>query len=244
VAGEAYLPPRHRLISVSQHALDDFDRHVGLKGTAHVLPNFVNPRFLAGSRVRSRSSPLRLVAVGNLKPVKNYSLLVKALRGMEDEVELDIYGEGPDRAALERQIASAGAKVRLIGARTDLWNVLPDYDAFVMPSLYEGCPNAAIEAMAVGLPLLLSDIPVMREVSRGNALFFDPHDPAALAGVIQMIAAGEVDAASMGVRGREIVAANHQKEVYLQRLKAIYSEAVGIAADADWPQTAEPPLIA
>ena len=220
--------PRHRLISVSQHALDDFDRHVGLKGRADVLPNFVNPNFVAHQRREASSArPLKIVAVGNLKPVKNYAYLVDALAQLSDAVQLDIYGEGPDRGALERQIEATGATVRLMGARGDMWKVLPGYDLFVMPSLYEGCPNAAIEAMATGLPLLLSDIPVMREVSQGNALFFDQHDPRSLAQLLRDIAAGKIDTGSMGRRGREIVAGSFSKERYLARLNAIYAEAVG-----------------
>lgn len=225
---KATYRPRHRLISVSKHALDDFDRHVGLKGQANVLPNFVNPRFIAqGPRENGGSGPLKLVAVGNLKPVKNYAYLVEALAQLPGQAELDIHGDGPERAALEKRIAETGANVRLMGVRADMWNALPAYDLFVMPSLYEGCPNAAIEAMATGLPLLLSDIPVMREVSQGNALFFDQHDPRSLAELLRKIAAGKIDTGSMGGRGLAIVADTFAKERYLARLNAIYADAAG-----------------
>ena len=220
--------PRHRLISVSRHALDDFDRHVGRKGAADVLTNFVNPNFVAPEpRDRSFAAPLRLVAVGNLKPVKNYGYLVEALKDLSGGMQLDIYGEGPERSLVERQIASTGANIRLMGVRDDLWNVLPDYDLLVMPSHYEGCPNAAIEAMASGLPLLLSDIPVMREVSRGNALFFDRHDPQSLANLVRRVRSGEVDLKAMAQRGAAIVASDFSKARYLERLNAIYVEAIG-----------------
>lgn len=218
--------PRHRLISVSKHALNDFQRHVGLKGRADVLPNFVSPQFGAHATQRAAAArPLRLLAVGNLKPVKNYGYAIEALRGIPD-AQLDIYGEGPERPILEEQIAYTGTNVRLMGVRSDLWNVLPGYDLFVMPSLYEGCPNAAIEAMASGLPLLLSDIPVMREVSQGNALFFDHQDPRSLAELIRKVVAGEVDTGTMGQRGREIASSSFSKERYLEKLNAIYADAV------------------
>lgn len=220
---------RHRLISVSRHALEDFDRHVGLKGPADVMTNFVDPQFAASGSRKPIGGRLRLVAVGNLKPVKNYSYLIEAMNGVEG-VELDIFGEGPERPALERQIASSGAHVLLKGIRGDMWNVLPEYDAFVMPSLYEGCPNAAIEAMAAGLPLLLSDIPVMREVSHGNALFFNQKDLRAFAALIGRIKAGEVDLQAMTRRGTEIVAAHYVKSAYLDRLNLIYADAVASGA--------------
>lgn len=227
---------RHQLISVSAHALRDFDEHVGMKGPADVLTNFVREVFLRRQRGdRSFGPRYRLVAVGNLKAVKNYGYLLEGLRELSNDVELDIYGEGSNRAALEAAIARSGANARLKGVRSDMWDVLPEYDLFVMPSLYEGCPNAAIEAMAAGLPLLLSDIPVMREVSRGNALFFDPHDPHSFAALMRRIQVGEINLAAMAERGIEIVRANHRKEEYLKRLNAIYAEAVasrGKAADA------------
>jgi glycosyltransferase involved in cell wall biosynthesis len=113
-----------------------------------------------------------------------------------------------------------------MGAREDMWNVLPDYDLFVMPSLYEGCPNAVIEAMAMGLPALLSDIPVMREVSHGNALFFDPEKPSSFVKVMNGIEKGEVDLRAMGAKGVELVRANHVKEQYVERLNSLYASAV------------------
>jgi glycosyltransferase involved in cell wall biosynthesis len=166
--------------------------------------------------------------------VKNYAYLLDALNELPRDLQVDIYGEGLERPALERQIATTGVNALLMGIRGDMWNMLPDYDLFVMPSLYEGCPNAAIEAMAVGLPLLLSDIPVMREVSHGSALFFDPRDPRSFADVMRRIRNGEVDLQAMADRGVEIVRRNYLKADYLKRLNAIYADAVasrGKAAD-------------
>ena len=219
--------PRHHLLGVSGHVLADFDRYVGIKGGSDVLMNAVNPLFLQHQRAkRPAASPLRLIAVGNLKEAKNYLNLLKALREVPGPVSLDIYGEGSLRATLEQEIASGGLDVRLQGARSDLWNVLPDYDLLVMASLHEGCPNAVVEAMAAGLPLLLSDIPVMREVSHGNALFFDPGEPASLADAIRRIEAGEVNLEEMAAKGVELIRANHCRADYIERLNAIYARVV------------------
>jgi glycosyltransferase involved in cell wall biosynthesis len=223
--------PHHMVVGVSNHVLADFDKHIGIKGPAEVLINFVRPEFVGPTRNgRGYGRRLRLVAVGNLKPVKNYGYLIEALKELPRDIELDIYGEGAERAALERQIAAAGVNVRLMGVRDDIWNVLPDYDLFVMPSHYEGCPNAALEAMAVGLPALLSDIPVMHEVSRGNALFFDPKDPAAFVDLITRVQGGEIDLEAVAAKGMELVRANHVKERYLERLNELYAGMVAQSA--------------
>ncbi len=189
-----------------------------------MLTNFINPLFLEARRKKaSAGPPLRLVAAGNLKSVKNYDYLLEVLGELPGEIQLDIYGEGSLRAALERRIAASGLNARLLGARSDLWNVLANYDLFVMPSLYEGCPNAAIEAMAVGLPLLLSDIPVMREISQGNALFFDPNDPRSFVEMFERIRSGEVDLAAMSRKGLDLVQARYLKSGYVERLNSIYA---------------------
>lgn len=73
------------------------------------------------------------------------------------------------------------------------WVTLPGYvpdddlhvmygqaEAYVFPSLSEGFGLPPLEAMSAGLPVLCSDIPVLREVCADAALFFDPHDPASL----------------------------------------------------------------
>lgn len=226
---------RHHLLGVSRHVVDDFDRHVGLKGRSDALVNFIRPEFLERTREkRPFTAPFKLVAVGNLKEAKNYSCLVSAMKQLPADLTLDIYGEGHLRQQLEQAIASDALPVELCGAREDIWNVLPGYDLFLMPSLHEGCPNAVIEAMAAGLPLILSDIPPMHEVSHGNALFFDPHDPQSFVAVMRRVLRGEADLTAMAERGLAIVRANYRKADYLQRLNAIYADAVassGKAAD-------------
>jgi glycosyltransferase involved in cell wall biosynthesis len=221
---------RHMLLGVSRHVLNDFDDHVGIKGRAERLPNFVRPGFAENRRQkRPFAPPFRLIAVGNLKEVKNYPFLLQAIEKLPKDVTLDVYGEGRLRPMLQREIATKGLQVQLRGARNDMWNVLPAYDLFVMPSLHEGCPNAAIEAMAVGLPLLLSNIPPMHEVSLGNALFFDPHDLTSLVGLMNRIRAGAIDLETMAARGIELVNKHYLKGAYVKQLNRIYAEAVASA---------------
>ena len=215
---------RHTVLGVSKHVLADFDQYVGIKGPAEVLLNFVRPEFLGRNRNGRPFGPsFRLVAVGNLKPVKNYGYLLEALKHLPRDIQLDIYGEGDERSALESVIAANDLNVGLMGIRDDIWNVLPDYDLFVMPSRYEGCPNAVIEAMAAGLPVLLSDMPVMHEVSHGNALFFDIKDPTSFVSLMQRVQSGKTDLERMAAKGLELVRKNHVKEDYVERLNALYA---------------------
>jgi hypothetical protein len=109
---------------------------------------------------------------------------------------------------LERRIAAAGldGRVRLLGHRDDLPELLAAADLFVFPSLYEGMPGALIEAMALGLPAVASDLPAVREVVEpgASALLAPPGDPAALGAAIEALLDDRARAAALGRRGREI----------------------------------------
>jgi glycosyltransferase involved in cell wall biosynthesis len=220
---------RHHLISVTADALKDFDDWIGIKGPADILYNFISPAFHASSRVRTGiGKELRLVSVGMLKEVKNYEYLIEALRLLKGEgpISLDIYGEGHLRGRLERLIQEAGVNVTLKGKRPDIHSVLGDYDLLVMPSIYEGFANAAVEAMAAGLPVLVSDQPSFREITHGNALFFDPRDPISLAGLIRSVRAGSVDLPRLSEEGIALTREHYGAETYLAKLFAIYDRAM------------------
>jgi glycosyltransferase involved in cell wall biosynthesis len=217
---------RHAVMGVSADALADFDRHVGIKGKSFVLHNAVDEAFFRVSRVRSAfAAPLRLVAIGNLKEQKNYPLLLEALRRVPaGTATVDIYGEGHLRAALAAEIERHRLPVRLMGKRGDIPAVMDGYDAYVMPSAYEGFGIAAAEAMAAGLPMLLSDLAVLREITHGNAVFFDPRDPAALAARLEAVARGEVDLAALSRGGIAVCRENYRREAYVEKLAAIYAD--------------------
>ncbi|HEY5651263.1 MAG TPA: glycosyltransferase [Acidimicrobiia bacterium] len=67
--------------------------------------------------------------------------------------------------------------VRFLGHRTDSPDLLAASDVFLFPSRYEGFGGALIEAMALGVPSVVSDIPVLREVAGESALFAEVDDP-------------------------------------------------------------------
>jgi glycosyltransferase involved in cell wall biosynthesis len=77
--------------------------------------------------------------------------------------------------------------VRFLGERSDVADLLCAADCYLMPSLWEGFSGAVVEAMAMEIPLLLSDIPSMREVTRDTAWFFSPNDDAACADLLTRV---------------------------------------------------------
>ena len=106
--------------------------------------------------------------------------------------------------------------------RRDIDQVLQNYDALITSSHFEGQPLAVLEAMASGLPVILSDIPVLHEVTDNQALFFDINNPSDLTDKLTALANHEIDldkiAAANFERARQIA----RKENYMQTLKEMY----------------------
>lgn len=108
----------------------------------------------------------RWITVGRLDPQKNHSFLIKVFAkvcSFFPKATLTIYGEGPDRSKLEEEIRMLHLEGRVLlpGALSAnaVQEVLCKADLFIFPSLYEGFPNALAEAMAVGLPVVASNVP-------------------------------------------------------------------------------------
>lgn len=106
------------------------------------------------------------VAIGRLKPQKNYGFLIEAFAAVSDGL-LVIAGDGPLRSELEAHAKVLGVTDRIIflGAldRRGVRLLLRAADIFVQPSLFEGQSNAVLEAMHSSLPVVVSDIPEQRE---------------------------------------------------------------------------------
>jgi glycosyltransferase involved in cell wall biosynthesis len=218
----------HFVISPTNEVLHDFNNSVGLKGKSIVLYNFVKREFFDHQIDYTFSKDkLKLVAVGNLKSVKNYQLIIEAFKLLGDKpVSLDIYGEGPERSSLQRQINKYNLPIELKGSHENIFEILPLYDAYVMSSFIEGFGVSAAEAMAVGLPLLLSDIKVLREISMGTALFFDPFKPESFVSLLNKILAGDTDLKNLSEKVKEIAKNNYTQEKYLRGLFEVYQQIV------------------
>lgn len=218
---------RHSLIAVSKTVLDDYDKYVGIKGDAHVLHNFVEDKFFAAApRNFVPGNALRMVSVGTIKAAKNYEFLVEAFKGLPPNCSLDIYGGGPLKESLQEKIASANVNIRLCGPRTDIASIYPEYDLFVMSSTVEGHPVALVEAMASGLPALLSDIPVLHEATGGKGLFFSLQDPAAFREKVKDIQSGSISLNEYAAHNHHLAGQSARKEQYLQKLTDIYLAAL------------------
>lgn len=128
-----------------------------------VIPNAA-PEWLPSKPrgLRDKLNSPTILGLGRLSEEKGFHTLIEAfarIAGQFPAWHLTIFGEGPERSRLERLIEDRGltARVHLPGWTTDAAAVLSQADLFVLPSRYEGFPNALLEAMAAGLPCISFD---------------------------------------------------------------------------------------
>jgi len=138
-------------------------------------------------------------------------------------VELDIWGEGPDRDALAEEISRKGLdKVQLRGGSTNVAALLPQYDLFLSTSIYEGFGIAPLEAMAAGLPVACSNLRTFEEVMADVPLYFSLNDPLNLVQLFERIIADPSMIAQLGERGRNKAELLASESAYLDRLMKLY----------------------
>lgn len=188
-------PTFHRMVFCSAAAKASLPRSTARLLASHIdaIPNGVD---LAGVRPASEKrsdGALRIVTIARLEPIKNLETTIRAFgRASTAPTRLRIIGEGSLRMSLERLIEQEGLgdRVSLVGLmpRQRVYDELADADLYMSVSKGEGLPVSAMEAMATGLPVLLSDIPPHRELYRGGGpILADPNDLAAIASALREV---------------------------------------------------------
>ena len=130
----------------------------------YVVCNPVNPATMEINSIKiSYDKIKKIIAVGRLHEQKNYKMMIDSIYDLvfiyKMNVILDIYGDGPQKKELIDYINMRNMTnyVFLKGRCDDIISIEKDYDLFLMTSNYEGFPNALLEAMAVGLPVISTD---------------------------------------------------------------------------------------
>lgn len=183
-----------------------------------VIPNGVDTEFFSPApqmTPSAESDRFRVLFVGRFHAQKNLMALLNQFARLRDEsakrVELHLVGDGPLLKELQEQAASLrlNGEIKWHGwlARSELRAVLQSCDCFVNPSLYEGMPNAVLEAMACGKPVVASRIPGNDAVVQHEAtgFLFPVGEPAALGASLAQLVNDPAQAAEMGRKGRALV---------------------------------------
>jgi glycosyltransferase involved in cell wall biosynthesis len=165
-----------------------------------------------------------VVAAGRLVEAKNYALAIRALHEVPDAT-LAVLGEGPLRAALEREAGQAGVADRVVfaGLRPDARQIIGAADAVVIPSRVEGLPLVALEALAAGTPIVATDVRGLRELLTDGetALLVPPGSARSLAAALRRVLDDDALATQLGEAGLRL-AAEHTEERMVDGFLALY----------------------
>lgn len=187
-----------------------------------VIPNGIDvTRFRPDAKARTRireelaaGEEFVWLAVGRLMWKKNYPALLQAFETL-GQGTLWIAGTGPDEEKLR---AAAGHRVRFLGQREDIPDLMNAADAFVMSSLVEGLPLVLLEAAACGLPCVASDVGGIRETGIGSVVEVSRLGEA----MLKMAAMPADHRRRLGLACRRIVEDRYSLDVVVSQWEALY----------------------
>ena len=195
-------------ISVS-HALKEQIRELRTGDVSEVIPNGVSLRY-AGHQM-AIEKPARFLFVGRLHPIKGITAIVEQMSLLRGKLYLDIIGSGSEHNKISRVIQENGLAqyVRLLGEYPNekVHEVLPDYQALILPSQYETQGIVLLEANAHSIPVIASDIPAIRETveNHHNGLLCPPDHPEAFVQAMQYMVDHPWETDRMGQNGKKKV---------------------------------------
>ncbi len=183
---------------------------------------------------------VRFGVVGSLIPRKDVHTIVEAFKALDggEDAELVLIGDGPERQALERLAVTRGIgdRVRFLGkvSPRDIPDQLGRLDVLVLGSRSEGRPNAVLEGMAAGLPVIATDIDGVRELvfSGVNGFLFKPGDVRRLSDCMRYILEHPSERYAMGRASRKVIldqglfwdsATSKYAQIYQELLKPMIS---------------------
>ena len=220
------------IIVVAKGALQEYFSFLNIKPyKAYCLYTFVDvERFnIANLPEAKKTSVFKLIAVGALRLQKNYSYIINAMALLKHKnIELDIYGSGNLKDELQKQINATGAKVFLKAEVNNIEQVLPQYHLFIMSSTFEGFSLGVLEAMAMQMPLLLSDIASFKEQCEDTAWYFSLTDVKdAASQIVWLSEVGKNVLLKKAEAGRQRAIKNFALTQHIAGLRKIYDDALG-----------------
>lgn len=173
-----------------------------------------------------------LFVFGNIavhRTVKSLDTLIRAFKivhAQDSSTRLLMVGDGPERKNLEslaRSLRISNA-VLFTGVNLDVSTILPAMDAFILSSKTESFSNAILEAMAVGLPVIATDVGGNPEsVLHGDTgLLVPKEDPEAMAKAMMNILNNPTECVSMGMRGKKRIQTYFSWENSFKQLRNLY----------------------
>ena len=196
-----------QIISISDKASMMLDNHIQPQGLTTIengieLENYFNakpcernllvPEYAEGNVI--------IAMVAGFREQKDHDCAIRALQELPGNYKLCLVGEGERRGEIERLISELHLenRVRLMGLRSDVPQILRASDVNLLASHWEGLSLSSVEGMASGRPFIASDVNGLREVVSGHGLLFDDGDSHQLAEVIRRVTTDKAEYERVG----------------------------------------------
>jgi glycosyltransferase involved in cell wall biosynthesis len=238
IVNKILLKATDKIVAVSESIRKDIIKYDGIDSSKIlVIPNGIDTeRFNPEGNFADirkgfsiKESDIVLGFVGRVVPAKGLEYLIDALPFLKKEfknIKLLITGEGSTMERLKKKAKENNVHDSIIftGKRRDIPDILSCTDIFVMPSVAEGLPNALLEAMAMGKPIVATEVGGIPEVikNRHSGFLVPPRNPEALATAIKDLISNEQLAAKMGQAARHIVLDNFSIWSIAQKWQTLY----------------------
>lgn len=190
---------------------------------AHVIPTGIDVKHFSPLPIANWKPPLGLLAVGRLVKVKGIQDLLEALSKLKNELEFVclILGDGSYRGSLEKITEYHSLKERVVFkgnvSSDEVINFLREASIFVLPSYAEGLPQSLLEAMACGLPCIVTDIGL--PIKHGETgLVVSPSDVNGLVRAILNLSANPSLMETLGQNAREYIIKNHRRDQWGEKI--------------------------
>jgi glycosyltransferase involved in cell wall biosynthesis len=161
---------------------------------------------------RDTRGQLCIGVIGRLSQQKGHIDLLEAMQIIHQSVPADLFiiGSGELEKDLRETVMQGGLqdRVHFLGSRNDVFDIMASLDLVVSSSWWEGFPTVLLEAMALGVPVVATDVSGSRELIRTGetGVLVPPHSPGRLAEAIVWMLAHPEEAHAMAERGRQTVA--------------------------------------
>lgn len=221
------VTPGTHYLCVGRHLADLALERGAAADHVHLVQNAVRPPGVQARPFAREDGPARIVAAGRLHSKKGFDVLIRAvgkLRAWQVDVVCEIAGEGDERGALEALIREMDLDpcVKLVGWTNDVAGFLATGDLFAFPSHQEGFPLALLEAMAVGLPVVATEIDGPVEILKDgiNGRLVPDDDPDRLAEAMGELIGDRDGARRLGAAARELALSEYGPDALARRLEA------------------------
>jgi glycosyltransferase involved in cell wall biosynthesis len=219
------------VVSVS-HDLGEYLRQAMRVPNVTVIPNGIDvDTFSPSTALRSR---LSLLSISRLVPRKNIHVLIAAVERLVHEgapLTLVIAGTGPEEERIRRLAETLPDVVRFVGFIDEAHKrlLLSEADVFVQLSIREGLSIATLEALASGVPALVSNLPGVREpITSGRTGWYvdDPEDVGSVVASLRQVLADGARLAEMKRECRAVAEARYSSRAMCESYWAVFTDLV------------------